>query len=116
VDRGLVQRLTGLPKVALYLPGLLSAATTTAVLYDLGRRLWNKRIGCIAALLFLATYQSYSILRTGQIDSFLACGSRWVSTACFATCCWARPGAGSMPAARPWAWASSAKAWALSRR
>jgi len=34
-------------------------------------RLWNRRIGVIAALLFLATYQSYSILRTGQIDSFL---------------------------------------------
>ncbi|UVK80927.1 glycosyltransferase family 39 protein [Pseudomonas sichuanensis] len=68
----LFSALTGLPKVALYLPGLLSAATTTAVLYDLGRRLWNTRIGCIAALLFLATYQSYSILRTGQIDSFLA--------------------------------------------
>lgn len=63
--------LTGLPKVALYLPGLLSAATITLVLHDLGRRLWNRRIGRIAALLFLATYQTYSILRTGQIDSFL---------------------------------------------
>ncbi|MFV3402941.1 ArnT family glycosyltransferase [Pseudomonas sp. NY15463] len=63
--------LTGLPKVALYLPGLLSAATITLVLHDLGRRLWNRRVGVIAALLFLATYQTYSILRTGQIDSFL---------------------------------------------
>ena len=63
--------LTGLPKVALYLPGLMSAAVITAVLHDLGRRLWNRRVGRIAALLFLATYQSYSILRTGQIDSFL---------------------------------------------
>ncbi len=27
--------------------------------------------GHIAALLYLATYQTYSILRTGQIDSFL---------------------------------------------
>jgi len=63
--------LTGLPKVALYLPGLMSAAVITAVLHDLGGRLWNRRVGRIAALLFLATYQSYSILRTGQIDSFL---------------------------------------------
>ncbi len=63
--------LTGLPKIALYLPGLLSAATATVVLHDLGRRLWNRRVGRIAALLFLATYQTYSILRTGQIDSFL---------------------------------------------
>lgn len=63
--------LTGLPRVALYLPGLLSAVTATVVLHDLGRRLWNRRVGRIAALLFLATYQTYSILRTGQIDSFL---------------------------------------------
>ena len=67
----LFSQLTGSPKVALYLPGLMSAATITWVLHDLGRRLWNRRIGVIAALLFLATYQSYSILRTGQIDSFL---------------------------------------------
>lgn len=63
--------LTGRPEIALYLPGLLSAATITAVLYDLGSRLWNRQTGRHAALLFLATYQTYSILRTGQIDSFL---------------------------------------------
>lgn len=63
--------LTGRPDIALYLPGLMSAGTATAVLYDLGRRLWNRRTGRHAALLFLATYQTYSVLRTGQIDSFL---------------------------------------------
>jgi 4-amino-4-deoxy-L-arabinose transferase-like glycosyltransferase len=63
--------LTGKPNLALYLPGLFSAVTVTAMVYDLGRRLWNQRIGRIAALLYLATYQTYSILRTGQIDSFL---------------------------------------------
>ena len=64
-------KLTGAPKVALYLPALLAGTTTSVCLYDLARRLWNPRIGIIAALLFLATYQSYSILRTGQIDGFL---------------------------------------------
>ncbi|MCU1758597.1 glycosyltransferase family 39 protein [Pseudomonas sp. 14P_8.1_Bac3] len=63
--------LTGIPAIALYIPGLLSAASVTAMLYDLGRRLWNRRAGRTAALLYLATYQTYSILRTGQIDSFL---------------------------------------------
>ncbi|RKS24393.1 dolichyl-phosphate-mannose-protein mannosyltransferase [Pseudomonas sp. WPR_5_2] len=63
--------LTGKPNLALYIPGLLSAVSVTAMVYDLGRRLWNQRIGRNAALLFLATYQTYSILRTGQIDSFL---------------------------------------------
>ncbi|WP_433769863.1 ArnT family glycosyltransferase [Pseudomonas putida] len=63
--------LTGKPQLALYIPGLFSAVTVTGLVYDLGRRLWTPRIGRIAALLYLATYQTYSILRTGQIDSFL---------------------------------------------
>jgi 4-amino-4-deoxy-L-arabinose transferase-like glycosyltransferase len=63
--------LTGKPNLALYIPGLFSAVTVTAMVYDLGRRLWNQRIARTAALLYLATYQTYSILRTGQIDSFL---------------------------------------------
>jgi hypothetical protein len=86
--------LTGLPKVALYLPGLLSAATTTGCCMT-----WAAPVEPahrrIAALLFLATYQSYSILRTGQIDSFLCL---WVALGLYgllATCCWARPGPGS---------------------
>lgn len=67
----LFTRLTGLPKVALFLPALLSGVVATGCLYDLGRRLWNRRIGVIAALLFLGTYQTFSILRAGQIDGFL---------------------------------------------
>jgi len=63
--------LTGLPKIALFLPALISGAVATACLYDLGLRLWNRRIGVIAALLFLSTYQTFSILRAGQIDGFL---------------------------------------------
>ena len=63
--------LTGSAKLALYLPALTSAAVATACLHDIARRLWNPRIGIIAALLFLATYQTYSILRVGQIDGFL---------------------------------------------
>ncbi|WP_223533273.1 ArnT family glycosyltransferase [Pseudomonas sp. GL-RE-20] len=63
--------LTGKPNIALYIPGLFSAVTVTAMVYDLGRRLWTQRTGRNAALLYLATYQTYSILRTGQIDSLL---------------------------------------------
>lgn len=64
-------RLTDAPILALFLPALLAGAVATLCLYDLGRRLWNPRIGVIAALLFLATYQTHSILRAGQIDGFL---------------------------------------------
>ncbi|MFF7709180.1 glycosyltransferase family 39 protein [Pseudomonas sp. NPDC007930] len=72
--------LTGWPKVALYLPGLASAVVASLSLHDLGRRLWGLRAGRIAALLFLATYQTFSILRTGQIDSFLCL---WVALAVY---------------------------------
>ncbi len=67
--------ITGLPRVALFLPALLAGLTSTACLYDLATRLWSRRIGVIASLLFLATYQTYSILRVGQIDGFL---SLWI--------------------------------------
>ncbi|MFC0709686.1 ArnT family glycosyltransferase [Azorhizophilus paspali] len=64
-------RLTGSPKLALFLPALLAGLVATACLHDLGSRLWNRRAGLCAALLFLATYQTFSILRAGQIDGFL---------------------------------------------
>lgn len=59
------------PTIALFLPALLAGVVATACLHDLGSRLWNRRIGMIAGLLFLATYQTYSIQRAGQIDGFL---------------------------------------------
>nr|WP_298145295.1 glycosyltransferase family 39 protein [uncultured Pseudomonas sp.] len=59
------------PRIALFLPALLAGVIATACLHDLGCRLWNSRVGMLAGLLFLATYQTYSILRAGQIDGFL---------------------------------------------
>lgn len=64
-------RLTGSPKLALFLPALVAGTVTTGCLYDLGRRLWNRRVGTIAALLFLACFQTYNVLRMGQIDGLL---------------------------------------------
>jgi 4-amino-4-deoxy-L-arabinose transferase-like glycosyltransferase len=63
--------LTGKPNIALYIPGVISAVVVTVLIYDLGRRLWSPRVGRIAALLYLATWQTYGVLRTGQIDSLL---------------------------------------------
>ena len=76
-------QLTHLPKVALYLPALLAGAVSTGCLYDLGRRLWGRRVGVISALLFLTTYQTYSILQTGQIDGFLAL---WIMLGIYGMC------------------------------
>lgn len=59
------------PHIALFLPALLAGVVTAAGLHDLGTRLWNPRVGLMAGLLFLATYQTYSIQRAGQIDGFL---------------------------------------------
>ncbi|AOE84937.1 dolichyl-phosphate-mannose-protein mannosyltransferase [Pseudomonas sp. TCU-HL1] len=67
----LLVKLGTSPTIALFLPALLAGIVTTACLHDLGRRLWNRRVGLIAGLLFLATYQTYSIQRAGQIDGFL---------------------------------------------
>lgn len=64
------------PTIALFLPALFAGVVATACLHDLGSRLWNRRIGMIAGLLFLATYQTYSIQRAGQIDGFLLL---WIS-------------------------------------
>ncbi|WP_044872909.1 glycosyltransferase family 39 protein [Pseudomonas sp. LFM046] len=67
----LLNQLGVSPTIALFLPALLAGVVTTACLHDLASRLWNRRVGMIAGLLFLATYQTYSIQRAGQIDGFL---------------------------------------------
>jgi 4-amino-4-deoxy-L-arabinose transferase-like glycosyltransferase len=67
----LAYKLTGSARVAFRLPGLLAAVGCAICIYDLGRRLWNRRIGLAAGLLFLATIQSMLVLRSGEIDSLL---------------------------------------------
>ncbi|MCC4115180.1 glycosyltransferase family 39 protein [Aromatoleum toluclasticum] len=64
-------RVTGSPKLALFLPAVIAGTVATGCLYDLGRRWWNRRIGVIAALLFLACFQTYNVLRAGQLDGLL---------------------------------------------
>jgi 4-amino-4-deoxy-L-arabinose transferase-like glycosyltransferase len=67
----LVYQLTGSPRIAFRLPGLAAAIGCVICVYDLGRRLWNRRVGIAAGLLFLATIQSMLVLRGGQTDSLL---------------------------------------------
>jgi 4-amino-4-deoxy-L-arabinose transferase-like glycosyltransferase len=63
--------LTGSPRVAFRLPGLLAAVGCVLCVHDLGRRLWGGRVGLAAGLLFLATVQSMHVLKAGQTDSLL---------------------------------------------
>jgi 4-amino-4-deoxy-L-arabinose transferase-like glycosyltransferase len=64
-------RLTGSLRVAFRLPGLLAAVGCALCVYDAGRRLWSRRVGLVAGLLFLATIQSMLVLKAGQTDSLL---------------------------------------------
>ncbi len=67
----LVHLVTGSPRVAFRLPGLLAAIGCTLAVYDLGRRLWSRRVGLVAGLLFLAVIQSLLVLKAGQTDALL---------------------------------------------
>jgi 4-amino-4-deoxy-L-arabinose transferase-like glycosyltransferase len=67
----LFERLTGAPRVAFRLPGLLAAVACVLLVHDLGRRLWGRRAGLVAGLLFLGTVQSLVVLRAGQTDALL---------------------------------------------
>ncbi|SDY41394.1 glycosyltransferase family 39 protein [Pseudomonas sp. NFIX28] len=74
----------GIPAgMALFLPALLAGTVATGLLCDLGSRLWNRRVGTLTGLLFLATYQTYSIQRAGQIDGLLLL---WIALGLYGMC------------------------------
>lgn len=79
----LLVRLGVAPTLALYLPAFGAGLVATGCLYDLGRRLWNRRIGLVAGVLFLATYQTHAVLRDGAIDGFLCL---WISLGFYGLC------------------------------
>lgn len=58
-------------RVAFLLPSLLAALGTLACVYDLGRRLWTRRVGVYAAWLLLFTLQFTFQSRKAQIDALL---------------------------------------------
>ena len=58
-------------QVAFLLPSLLAALATLWLVQDLGRRLWTRRTGALAALALLATLQFGLQARRAQIDMVL---------------------------------------------
>ncbi|MGN6091841.1 MAG: ArnT family glycosyltransferase [Luteibacter jiangsuensis] len=60
--------LTGGWRGAFLLTSLLSGLGTLALVWHLGRRLWNDRVGLIAAALVLATMQFVDVVKHAQID------------------------------------------------
>ncbi len=63
--------LTGSERVGFALPSLLSGLGTLALVYDLGRRLWNREAGLHAAWLLLFSVQFVLMSRRGQLDALL---------------------------------------------
>ena len=66
--QALSYELTGNWRVAFLLPSLLAALGTLLLVYDLARRLWDRRIGLYAAAALLATFQFVYQAKRAQID------------------------------------------------
>jgi len=68
---GLALLATGSLRIAFLLPSLLSGLACLFLIYDLGRRLWNRETGLAAALALLLTIQFVWQVRQAQIDATL---------------------------------------------
>lgn len=64
-------KLTGSLRLSFLLPSMCAALGTLALVYDLGRRLWNRETGLAAGLALLATAQFVWQGRQAQIDATL---------------------------------------------
>ncbi|HKE44518.1 MAG TPA: glycosyltransferase family 39 protein [Steroidobacteraceae bacterium] len=72
---------TGSLRVSFLLPSLLAGLGTLLLVYDLGRRLWNREAGLWAALILLFTVQFTLQARSAQIDATLCF---WVTLSLYA--------------------------------
>jgi 4-amino-4-deoxy-L-arabinose transferase-like glycosyltransferase len=60
--------LSGSWRIAFLLPSLLAGVGMLALVYDLGRRLWDHRVGVHAAAVLLCTFQFVYQVKRAQID------------------------------------------------
>jgi 4-amino-4-deoxy-L-arabinose transferase-like glycosyltransferase len=63
--------LTDSLRVAFPLPSLVAGLVTTLLVYDLTRRLWNRRIALVAGLALITIFQFTLQAKTAQIDALL---------------------------------------------
>jgi 4-amino-4-deoxy-L-arabinose transferase-like glycosyltransferase len=68
---GLCFTAIGSLRIAFLVPSLLSGLACLLLIYDLGRRLWNRETGLAAALALLLTVQFVWQVRQAQIDATL---------------------------------------------
>jgi 4-amino-4-deoxy-L-arabinose transferase-like glycosyltransferase len=67
----LTMQVTQSVRLAFLLPSLVSALGCVVLVYDLGRRLWNREVGLAAGVALLCTVQFVWQARQGQIDAML---------------------------------------------
>ena len=65
-------------RIAFLLPSLLAGMLTLGLTYDLGRRLWNRRVGLFAVAALLVTFQFGYQFKRAQIDPIVTC---WITLA-----------------------------------
>lgn len=63
--------LTGSMRFAFLIPSILAGLGTLVLVYDLGARLWQRRVGLYAALSLLLIFQFPLQAKGAQIDAFL---------------------------------------------
>ena len=76
----LFYQLTGDLKIAFLLPNALCGLLTVFLVFDLGSRLWNVRVGRNAALLLLIVPQFLMQAKNAQIDAMVMC---WITVGCY---------------------------------
>ncbi|MDX1569099.1 MAG: glycosyltransferase family 39 protein [Xanthomonadales bacterium] len=69
-------QLTGSLRIAALLPSLLAGLAVLVLIYDMGRRLWNPRVGLAAGLLLLVAPQFVLEARAGQLDAMV---TAWIA-------------------------------------
>jgi 4-amino-4-deoxy-L-arabinose transferase-like glycosyltransferase len=79
----LAYTVTGSMRLAFLLPSLLAGLMTLALVYDLGRRLWHRRVGLAAGLTLLTVVQFTLQVKTAQIDASVML---WVTLGLYGLC------------------------------
>ena len=74
----LTYQLLGNWRVAFLLPSLLAGMLTLVLTWDLGRRLWNPRVGLFAAAAVLVSFQFVYQVKRAQIDPLVM---MWITLA-----------------------------------
>ena len=64
-------KITDSVRWSFLLPAFLSGVVTVQLIYDLGTRLWQRRVGLIAGVLLVLTYQFWRSCTYANIDGFL---------------------------------------------